>query len=121
MKKLIKLACIVALSGTMSLSGAEAKKEIDKETGLVIAPGFEHVKNNCTVCHTATLILMKGASKSAWKESITWMQKTQGLWDLADMEEPILNYLATNYPASTVSRRANIKATLLPPNPYDKK
>lgn len=120
MKNLIKIS-LVAMLGLSLANAAEAKKEYDKETGLIIAPGFEHVKNNCTVCHTATLITQKGASKAAWKESIVWMQKTQGLWDLADMEEPILEYLAKNYPTVTAGRRANIKATLLPPNPYDKK
>lgn len=120
MKNMMKLSLVALLSMGL-LNAAEAKKELDKETGLIIAPGFEDVKNNCTVCHTATLIIQKGGTKASWKESIVWMQKTQGLWDLVDMEEPVLNYLAANYPPNLFSRRANLKATLLPPNPYDKK
>ena len=47
------------------------------------------------------------------------MQDTQGLKVLAsNIEESILNYLATNYGAKTFSRRAPLNVELMPDNPY---
>ena len=59
---------------------AEAKTtkspEIDKETGLVIAEGFEVVKANCTVaCHSATLVTQNRGNEKYWKDAIVYMQK----------------------------------------------
>ena len=58
--------------------------EIDKETGLVIAEGFEVVKANCTVaCHSATLVTQNRGNEKYWKDAIVYMQKTKvfGIWE----------------------------------------
>lgn len=70
----------------------------DPETGLVIADGFELVKQNCTVCHSAKLITQNRMSRERWLETIRWMQETQGLRKFdAETEMKILDYLSTHY------------------------
>ncbi|MEJ2491769.1 MAG: hypothetical protein P8Y84_09160 [Desulfuromonadales bacterium] len=95
---LVYMTCIVPL--------AAAEKEIDKETGLTIAPGFEQVKKTCTVCHSPMLITQNKADRDGWLEMIRWMQEKQGLWELEpDVENAILDYLAENYGPTAASRR----------------
>lgn len=86
--------------------GAAEDKEIDKETGLIIAPGFEQVKKTCTVCHSPMLITQNKADRDGWLEMIRWMQDKQGLWELEPpIENAILDYLAANYGPTKASRR----------------
>ncbi|MCK9337808.1 MAG: hypothetical protein M0P43_08265 [Arcobacteraceae bacterium] len=93
--------------------------EIDKETGLILSSGFEEVKSNCTVCHSAAFIIHQKGDRDTWLSMIRWMQKTQGLWEFdKQTEENILTYLASNYPPGSASRRDNLKPQFLPPNPY---
>jgi hypothetical protein len=48
---------------------------------------------------------------------IRWMQASQNLWQFQpEIEEQILDYLATNYPPRTNRRRAPIPASLMPRN-----
>lgn len=77
--------------------GAWAQKPMDAETGLVIDQGFVIVKAYCTRCHSARLITQAGKTRAGWLDSIRWMQRTQGLWDLGSTENEILDYLAANY------------------------
>ncbi|WAK03529.1 hypothetical protein [Methylobacter sp. YRD-M1] len=80
----------------------------DAKTGLIIDQGFETVKTECTVCHSAKLIIQNRATRQGWLETIRWMQNTQGLRQLpAETEREILTYLATNYPLKQQGRRAN--------------
>jgi len=89
-----------------SVPGFTADPEIDKETGLVISQGFEHVKKTCTVCHSPMLITQNKADRDGWLEMIRWMQAKQGLWPLEpDVENAILDYLAANYGPTAASRR----------------
>ena len=84
--------------------------KIDKETGLVIAEGFEVVKANCTVaCHSATLVTQNRGNEKYWKDAIVYMQKNQGLWDLGNDEPIILKYLATHYGEVAAYRRTPLK------------
>jgi hypothetical protein len=85
-----------------------AQQNIDAETGLIIDQGFETVKTECTVCHSAKLIIQNRATRQGWLETIRWMQNTQGSRQLpAETEREILTYLATNYPPEQQGRRAN--------------
>lgn len=89
---------------------ATKKLAVDKETGLVIAEGFEIVKANCTVaCHSATLVTQNRGNEKYWKDAIRYMQKNQGLWDLGSDEPLIISYLATHYGQSPVYRRTPLK------------
>ena len=84
------------------------KDGIHLASGLVVAEGFESVKTNCTACHSGQLISQNRASREGWKEMIRWMQSTQGLWQLGEQEDIILDYLAKNYGPKPISRRANL-------------
>jgi mono/diheme cytochrome c family protein len=89
-------------------STAMSREKTDAQTGLIIDQGFETVKQNCTACHSARLITQSGATRTGWKESIRWMQKTQNLWQFPpETEKTILDYLAKNYaPPHADGRRA---------------
>jgi hypothetical protein len=84
-----------------AVPGFAADKEIDKESGFIIAPGFE-----CTVCHSSMLVTQNKADREGWLEMIRWMQEKQGLWKLEPkLENAILDYLAANYGPTAVYRR----------------
>lgn len=110
-----KLFAAVALGGLMVAAQAQEQK-IDPNTGLAIDEGFDLVRGQCTACHSPKLITQSGKTREGWIESIRWMQRNQGLWDLGPTEEPIVNYLAKNYPVpkSAMSRRPPLPAHLMP-------
>jgi hypothetical protein len=89
--------------------------ELDAKTGLVIAPGFEVVSVQCTVCHSAKLITQNRADRDGWAAVICWMQDTQGLWLLGDKEPQVLDCLVQHYGPLAVSRRPPLPPELLPP------
>ena len=85
----------------------QAEQKIDKQTGLIIDKGFESVKKQCTVCHSAKLIVQNKATRQGWEETIRWMQKTQGLQTLnQNTEQEILSYLSKNYAPEGQGRRS---------------
>jgi hypothetical protein len=77
-------------------------------TGLAFAPGFEDVRANCIVCHSAALVTQNRATREGWDQMLDWMQKTQGLWELGPKRARILDYLAKNYAPKAQGRRASI-------------
>ena len=89
-----------------SLLAATSLAETDPSSGLVIAPGYEQVKAQCTVCHSGRLVAQNRADRDGWRDMIRWMQNTQGLWPLGDAEAAILDYLATHYGPVARGRRA---------------
>lgn len=90
--------------------------DTDAKTGLVLAPGFDVVSTQCTVCHSAKLISQNRADREGWLAMIRWMQDTQGLWPLGDNEAQIVDYLATNYGPGRAGRRRPLAAQFLPPS-----
>jgi hypothetical protein len=78
---------------------------------LVVAAGYEQVKTQCTVCHSAQIILQNRSDREGWLEMIRWMQQTQGLWPLGDAEPVILDYLANNYGPIETGRRQPLNVT----------
>lgn len=92
-----------------------AATQTDTKTGLAIAPGFEVVSVQCTVCHSARLIVQNRSDREGWLAMIRWMQATQGLWPLGDQEDSVLDYLASNYGPLSVGRRRPLPPDLLPP------
>ena len=88
--------------------------DTDAKTGLVLAPGFDVVSTQCTVCHSAKLISQNRADREGWLAMIRWMQETQGLWPLGEDEDRVLNYLAANYGPLSVGRRQPLPPNLLP-------
>lgn len=85
------------------------RDSLDAQTGLVLAPGWQLVKNNCIRCHSPKLITAKRASREGWEGTIRWMQQTQGLGDLGRDERPILDYLAKHYAPTMEGRRPALK------------
>ncbi|MEX0288890.1 MAG: monoheme cytochrome C [Flavobacteriaceae bacterium] len=82
---------------------------IHLRTGLIAGEGLMETVNNCTACHSASLITQNRLSKEGWVSAIRWMQETQNLWDLGDNEEIIVDYLVKNYPPETKGRRAPLE------------
>ncbi len=85
------------------------EKGIHVRTGLIDAEGLMTVVNNCTNCHSAKLVIQNKMSTESWNAAIKWMQKTQNLWDLGENQKIIVNYLVTNYPATSKGRRMVLK------------
>jgi cytochrome c5 len=80
----------------------------DELTGLAIAPGYEIVRGTCTACHSASLVTQNRATRDGWEQMIRWMQAKQGLWDLGEQENIILDYLAANYAPEAAGRRLTL-------------
>jgi hypothetical protein len=85
--------------------------EIDPATGLVIAPGYQQVKAQCTACHSGRLVAQNRADRDGWRQMIRWMQDSQNLWPLGEAEPVILDYLAANYGPLPRGRRAPLSVT----------
>ena len=91
-----------------------AEVEIDEDliengihvrTGLKEAAGLMTVVNNCTNCHSAKLVTQNRMTEERWNETIKWMQKKQGLWELGEDQKIIVDYLVKNYPPQKKGRR----------------
>jgi hypothetical protein len=98
-----------------TIVSSEMEEDFDKvengihlQTGLIYAPGFDQVRAQCTVCHSAKLVTQNRATKEGWAQMIEWMQQTQGLRDLGPDEDRILDYLAANYAPEEKGRRENL-------------
>ena len=84
------------------LASNAVAKEKNNYQGLLPVSGVKLVIKNCTVCHSADIILENHMSRKAWDKTITWMQKEQGLWELnKEVRKIILDYLAKTQGIST--------------------
>ena len=93
--------------------------EQDPNTGFIIAPGWETVRNNCIACHSAALVTQNSGSRAHWLSMIRWMQDPQGLWVLDNnTENTILKYLSSYYGPKEDARRPALRIDQLPENPY---
>lgn len=112
---------ILVLSAmALLLSQAASAQDIDSSTGLKMSEGWLQVQATCTECHSAQLISQNSGSREVWKSRLRWMQDTQGLGQLTiNLEDTILDYLASNYGQKPASRRAGLPAKLMPDNPYE--
>ncbi|MDX1697152.1 MAG: hypothetical protein R3308_02650 [Thiohalobacterales bacterium] len=89
---------VLVLCMAAGLPALAASPDTDPDTGLVMAEGWETVRNNCTPCHSASLVTQNRMSRERWLETIRWMQRTQGLWKFDPAtEDGILDYLESNY------------------------
>ena len=108
---------VLVLLAATAAAGAE---EVDEDTGLVIAPGWQLVRAHCGGCHSHRLVTAQRGDRNAWLAMIRWMQATQNLWEFdPQTEDGILDYLADNYAPSPNRRRAPIPPWLMPPKPAD--
>ena len=75
-------------------SNIVAQEEINYQ-GLTPGAGIEVVLENCTVCHSADIILQNHMSRKAWDKTLIWMQEEQGMWELDKPDRKmILDYLS---------------------------
>ncbi len=85
---------ILILVLLLALASPVLAEEIDYQ-GLPKGKGRDTVLENCTACHTASIILQNHMTRKKWNETITWMQEKQGLWPLDPPDRnTILDYLA---------------------------
>lgn len=110
---LVRIRCIAWMLCWLYSTGVSAV-ELDAKTGLAIAPGFDVVSVQCTVCHSAKLITQNRGSREHWLAMIRWMQESQGLWSLGGSEGLVLDYLAVNYGPLSSGRRRPLPPHLLP-------
>ena len=106
----------------MSALASEEKNAypVDKASGLIMAPGWELVNAQCNACHSSLIIPQNSGDRTFWRETIQWMVDTQGLWDLSETWDPVLDYLSTYYPKAEgpsmeIFRRKPLEEALLPP------
>ncbi len=103
------------LLGSLLAPSAHAADQIDPATGLKIAPHWELVAAQCGVCHSHKLVIAQRGDRDYWLQLIRWMQRTQNLWPIpAEIEEPMLEYLATQYNETDWGRRPPLPPTLMP-------
>jgi len=63
--------------------------------GLPPGTGQKLVARTCTICHSSAIILQNHMTRKKWDETLTWMQKKQGMGKLSRQDRnKILNYLA---------------------------
>lgn len=92
--------------------------EIDPETGLKRAVGYEVVASTCSACHSLTLVTQNAGDEEDWRGVIRWMQETQNLFPIPEKNlDTIVSYLALNYPRREGARRAQLPRHLRPPLP----
>jgi len=111
-----KVWTVVGVSILVCGSALAQEQKTDPETGLAIDKGIETVKGYCTACHSPKLITQSGKTREGWVESIRWMQRNHGLWDLGPAENEVLSYLEKNYglPKAAASRRPPLPSHLMP-------
>lgn len=123
MRKTLFTAGLLALSCLSPVMAADAVKSypIDPESGLIMAPGWEMVNYQCNACHTTSIIPQNKGNREVWRDTIQWMVDTQGLWDLSDTWDPVLDYLSTYYDETGIDmkifRRKPLDSEQMPPMP----
>ncbi len=103
----------MCLPGSSPASAADA--EVDANTGLIIAPGWEMAAAHCGGCHSHALVTAQRGDADFWRTTIRWMQKTQNLWQIPPPQEAgLLAYLAENYNETDWGRRPPLPQSLMP-------
>ena len=110
---LVVSTCLLGSAGAFT-----ADAEVDADTGLIIAPGWEMAAAHCGGCHSHALVTAQRGDSDFWLSNIRWMQKTQNLWEIPQAQEQVLlAYLETNYNETDWGRRPALAQSLMPPAP----
>ena len=105
------LLCLAACSPAADTQSAGAREHaaapvLDQAAESVkIDNGAELVRAHCSACHSLALVYQNRMTRDGWISTIRWMQEKQGLWDLGEAEEPILDYLEENYGVADIPWR----------------
>jgi len=95
-----------------------AEPEVDANTGLVVAPGWEMAAAHCGGCHSHALVTAQRGDADFWRATIRWMQQTQNLWQIPQAQEKtLLAYLEANYNETDWGRRPPLPQSLMPDTP----
>jgi hypothetical protein len=112
-----RLLLLISVQGLHLSAQAKEVPTFDPISGFAIGPNYELVRAHCTACHSAKLVTQNRMSRENWLGTIRWMQKSQGLWSLAEQESKILDYLEMYYSPVATSRRPPIPSHLMPITP----
>ena len=83
--------------------------------GLKNDDGWLQVQTHCSACHSLQLVTANSGDRTAWLNTIRWMQKNHNLWQFDETtEDAILTYLAKNYSAAKAQRRKPLPLDLMP-------
>ncbi|GJM11908.1 MAG: cytochrome c [Pseudohongiella sp.] len=116
--RLLWLSLIVTLLPIACSSTGSTLQAGMAQGELVREEGWQLVRDNCTACHSAQIIVQNSGNREVWKSRIEWMQDSQGLGELGpELEGEILDYLVANYGQKLASRRPALPAQLMPINP----
>lgn len=105
-----------------TVSVAEAADNISAIARLKDAPGKAMVVANCIPCHSTAIIAANHLSRAQWDETITTMQKKNGMWAIPPtIRKQILDYLAVaqrpNDRGLSQGKASPWSAPLYQPNP----
>lgn len=89
------LSCGAAVAALLLAGSALADDEYEFAP-LPPGEGAEEVYYNCIACHSLHTVTNQRFSRRVWDEVLDWMADTQGMHDLGDEREIILDYLATH-------------------------
>ena len=95
------LLCLAACSPAADTQSAGAREH-------AAAPALDQAAESvkiCSACHSLALVYQNRMTRDGWISTIRWMQEKQGLWDLGEAEEPILDYLEENYGVADIPWR----------------
>ena len=110
-----RLACLLLAMSATAIADDRVATELDPATGLVVAPGWLHVRAHCGGCHSHALVTAQRGDRATWLRIIRWMQETQNFWTLEPaVEAEMLDYLADAYKPAPPRRRAPLPDALLP-------
>jgi len=122
------IALAMGLTATLPTVQAQEKPvyQVDQKSGLIMAPGWKQINYQCNACHSSMIVAQNNGDREFWRSTIQWMIDSQGLWDLSDTWDPVLDYLVTNYGEKDIDmstfRRLPLNEDELPPLPSkDKK
>ena len=106
---------LIAAIAAMGSAVTAAEPELDDNTGLVRAPGWEMAAAHCGGCHSYALVTAQRGDADFWRSTIRWMQKTQNLWQIPEaQEQTLIAYLEANYNETDWGRRPPLSPSLLP-------
>lgn len=118
--KVCRVAALLAAATLLiDLSDAwAAELELDENTGLILAPGWEMAAAHCGACHSHALVTAQRGDAEFWRSTIRWMQQTQNLWQIPDaQEQELIAYLEVNYNETDWGRRPPLPQSLMPEAP----
>jgi hypothetical protein len=108
MSRLFLLAGLLALADACTVCVLHAADSASSGSGNISAiaelkpgKGRELVLVNCIPCHSTAVIASSHQTREGWDQTITKMQKQNGLWPIApSMRAQILDYLEATQPPS---------------------